>query len=610
MRLAVLFFTALLLGANAQTINLSVDASDAARRLFHTKMTMPVSPGETALTYPEWIPGNHRASGSIADVVGIRVTANGRDLAWKRDPVDLFTIRVTVPAGVTSMDVEFDLIAPPTAGWSTQFLATLNWNAVLMYPAGKQSDAVQFKASLKVPVGWNYGTALPIARESGGTIEFQPASLTTVVDSPIIMGRYFKTFDLSPGQSPAHYLHVAADSAAALGASDDKIEKFRSLVKETAAAFGSQHYRSYHFLLGLSEQVATGGLEHHESSDNKLRENYFLDNALWLSSSTLAHEISHSWNGKFRRPTGLATGDFHAPMDGELLWVYEGLTQYLGDLFAARSGARTAQQWREQVAAQAANLAATTGRNWRSLEDTTTLAAVPGGTRTDWRHLRRTTDYYTEGALIWLEADVIIRRESGGKKSLDTFLASFYGGPGGKPELKPYTASELYAALNAVHRYDWPAFFQKRVYDVAPQIPMGGVTGGGWKLVYRDEPSEMFRAAETAGNGVNQLFSAGWTLNATGLIVDIIEDSPADRAKLVPQMQIVAINGRQYSAAGIRAAIRDAKTATAPMELIVKNGDFYSVHQLDSHTGPRYPDLERDSSVPDVLSEIVKPRAR
>ncbi len=602
-RFAIFLATALCVAA--QPISLMVDASDAAQRQFHTKMTMPVSAGEVALTYPEWIPGNHRPTGPIADVVGIRITAGGRDLAWKRDAADLYTIRVTVPQGVSSVDVSFDLIAPPTNGWGTQFLATMNWNSVLMYPAGKKSDAVDLKATLKVPKGWRYGTALPIARESGETIEFQPASLTTVVDSPVIMGQHFRTFDLGPD----HFLHVAADSAAALDASDEKVEKLRNLVKETGAAFGSRHYRSYHFLLALSEQVATGGLEHHESSDNKLRENYFLDDGQWRNSVTLWHEISHSWNGKFRRPDGLATGDFHEVMDGELLWVYEGLTQYMGNLFAARSGLWTPQQWRERLAMLAADLASTTGREWRPLVDTATSVNLVTNARADGRHTRRTQDYYNEGALVWLEADVIIRRESKGQKSLDTFFAAFFGGPGGKPELKPYTASELYVALNSVQAYDWRGFFQKRVYDVAPEIPTGGITGGGWKLVFRDEPSEMFRLSESGGT-INQIYSAGWTLNGTGVITDVIAGSPAQQARLVPQMQIVAVNGRQYSAAGVRAAIRDAKNGTKPIELIVKSGEFYSVHLLNCHTGPRYPNLERDGGAADVLSEIVKPRAR
>lgn len=596
--------------AQAQAIQLRVDASDAARRLFHAQMTMPVTPGEVALEYPEWIPGNHRPTGPIVDVTGIRVRAAGRDLTWKRDPVNLYLIRFTVPAGVTSVDVEFDLITPPSGGSTSPHLAMLNWNQLLMYPAGKPSDEVEYRATLQVPAGWRYGTALPIARESGETIEFQPAALTTVVDSPVLMGRYFRTWDLSPGQTPAHYLHVAADSSAALGASDDKIEKFRNLVKETYAAFGSRHYRSYHFLLSLSEQTSTGGLEHHESSDNRLREGYFTDEAQWRNSgSLLAHEMAHSWNGKYRRPDGLATGGFDKPMEGELLWVYEGLTRYLGDVFATRSGVWTPQQWRERLAMLSANLEATTGRNWRPLADTATSVSLLNGARNDWRRMRRSTDYYDEGSLVWLEADVLIRKGTNGQKSLDTFFAAFFGGPGGQPDLKPYTRAELEAALNAIHPHDWHGFFEQRIYAVAPQVPLGGVEGGGWKLIYRDEPTGMFQASE-AGGGLNQLYSAGWTLSSAGVITDVVEGSPADRARLIPQMQIVAVNGRQFSLGGIRTAIREARDGVAPIELIVRNGDFYATHALDVRTGPRYPDLQRDPSVSDILSEIVKPRAR
>lgn len=593
----------------AQPIELAVDASDVARHLVHARQTMRVVPGELRLTYPRWIPGNHRPSGPVEDVAGIRVTANGRPLAWRRDPVDLYTIGVTVPAGVDTIELAFDLIAPPNNGWGTQFLATLNWYHVLFYPEGKQSDEVQMRVSLTVPPDWRFATALPVARESGSTVEFQPAALTTVADSPVIMGRYFMTFDLSPGQSPAHYLHVAADSAAALNASGDKIDKFRNLVKETGVLFGSRPYRSYHFLLALSDQVATGGLEHHESSDNKLRENYFLDESLWRNSATLSHEMVHSWNGKFRRPAGLATGDFHDAMEGELLWVYEGLTQYLGELMTARSGLRTERQWRERLAIIAADLSVTNGREWRPLADTATTTGPLRGARSDRQHLRRGQDYYNEGLLIWLEADTIIRRESGSARSLDTFLAAFFGGSNGQPTVKAYTFDDVVAALNAVQPYDWRGFLQTRVYDVAPEAPLGGIRAGGWKLVFGETQPEMVRTAEQVSGGVSQIYSAGWSLNSQGMITEVLLDSPADRAGLAPQMQIVAVNGRQYSAAGIKAAIREAKDTTTPIELITKQGDFYRVFQLDCHTGERFPNLERDGSQPDLLSEIAKPRA-
>src|SRR6185295_2255180 len=344
-------------------VELTVDATDTPRRLLHANLKIPVTPGTLRLAYPKWIPGEHGPTGPITDVAGLKITAGGKALAWRRDPVDLFVVAVEIPAGVTTIDVSFDLISPPESGGfssgssMTSQLAVLNWNQVLMYPAGTPSDQVDYKATLKVPPRWKYGTALPIAHESGDTIEFQPASLTTLVDSPVITGKNFRTIELSPGSTPAHYLHLAADSPAALEASDDKIAKFRNLVRETGLLYGSRHYRSYHFLMTLSDHVAHFGLEHHESSDDRVAERTLLDNDLWLrSGDLLPHEMTHSWNGKFRRPSGLATADYGSPMQGDLLWVYEGLTEYLGEVLAARSGLWTAEQWRQQIARDAAQM--------------------------------------------------------------------------------------------------------------------------------------------------------------------------------------------------------------------------------------------------------------
>jgi predicted metalloprotease with PDZ domain len=609
MNLMLRILAALALGmvAQAQPIRVNLDASDAPRHLFHTTMAIPATVGELNLRYPEWIPGNHRPSGPIADVADFHATGNGRALAWRRDAKDMFLFHVTVPTGVNAVEVSFDFLAPAADG--SQYLTTLSWSDFLVYPAGKQSDDVQMQATLTMPRGWKFGTALPVARESNNVVEFQPSSLTTLVDSPVLIGRYLRTYDLSPGQTPGHYLDVAADSPAALTMSDEKLEILRNLVKETGVAFGSRHYRSYHFLLHLSEQAGTGGLEHHESSDNGLRENYFSDDNLWRNSTTLWHEISHSWNGKYRRPAGLATGNYHDPQEGELLWMYEGLTQYLGSLLAVRSGVWTDRQWRERLAIDAANLDATTGRSKRPLVDTATASSILRATRADWAHIRRGQDYYQEGALIWLEADVLIRRESKGAKSLDTFYQVFFGGPGGKPEVKTYTAAEIYAALNAIQPYDWAGFFKQRIYMVTEKAPVGGFLAGGWKLVYRDEPGEMFRTAEAAASNVNQIYSAGWRVSNTGVIQDIIAGSPVDKAKLAPLMQIVAVNGRAYTSGLLRAAIREARGGEK-LEVIAKMGDFFSVHQVDCRTGGRYPDLERDANVTDYLGQIAAPRAR
>jgi len=613
-RIAVFLFTLTgILQAAAPPIELAVDATDVTRRLLHAKLTMPVSAGTVRLAYPKWIPGEHGPTGPVTDVADLKITGGGKTLAWKRDPVDLFVIAVDVPSGVSSIDVSFDFISPPESGGfsagssNTSQLAVISWNQLMMYPAGTPSDQIDFKAKLKVPRGWKYGTALPIARESGDTIEFQPASLTTVVDSPVLAGINFKTIELAP----SHYLHIAADSTGDLQVSDDKIAKYRNLIQETGALYGSRHYRDYHFLLTLSNHVAHFGLEHHESSDDRVADRTLIDDDLWRASGDLlSHEMTHSWNGKFRRPAGLATPDYGAPMDGALLWVYEGLTQYLGEVLAARSGVWTPEDWRQNAAETAAAMDATPGRKWRPLADTATAAQLLYDDRSDWRNVRRGVDFYPEGSLIWLEADTIIRRESRGQKSLDTFIQSFYGGPGGKPELKPYTAEDLYAALQAVQPYDWRGFFRQRVYEIADRAPMGGITNGGWRLVYRETPTQMDKSNEASGKRVDVRYSMGLLLDEEGNIVDVLAGSPADRAGMAPVTKVLAVNGRQFNRDIIRAAIRDAKNGTVPIELLVKEGDWYKTYRTDCHTGERYPDLERVTGQPDLLTEIVKARAR
>jgi len=446
-RRTVLFCAAALALRAAAPIELTIDATDVTRRLLHAKLTMQVTPGTARLSYPKWIPGEHMPSGPVTDVAGLKITAGGKVLTWRRDPVEVFIINVDVPQGVTSIDVTFDFISPPEQGSfsagpsATSQLAMVSWNQVLMYPAGTPSDQLDFKTTLKVPQGWKFATALPIARESGNTIEFQPASLTTVVDSPVLTGRNFRSVDLSPGSAVPHYLNMASDNPAALEISDEHVAKIRNLVKESGALYGSRHYRDYHFLVTLSDHVAHFGLEHHESSDDRIAEMSFIEADQWRNAgSLLPHEMTHSWNGKFRRPAGLATPDYEKPMLGDLLWVYEGLTNYLGEVLAARSGIWSPEDYRQRLAMTAAQMDVTPGRAWRPLEDTAVAAQLLYGSRGDYTNLRRSTDFYPEGSLIWLEADTVIRRESRGAKSLDTFIQSFHGGPGGKPELKPYTA--------------------------------------------------------------------------------------------------------------------------------------------------------------------------
>ncbi len=424
----------------------------------------------------------------------------------------------------------------------------------------------------------------------------------------MIAGAHFRTLDLTPGAKPSHEIDIVADSAAALEIKPEDARHFSHLVAETGALFGARHYRGYHFLLTLSEHVAHFGLEHHESSDNRTWERFLIDDDLRkLWAMVLPHEMVHSWNGKYRRPAGLATADFDQPMKGELLWVYEGLTDYLGEVLAARCGLWTNENFRESLALNAARLDRQAGRTWRPLADTTVAAQLLYLARPEGAAWRRSVDFYPEGDLIWLEADVLIRQQSQGRRSLDDFCKKFYGGEGGAPKVAPYTLDDVVAALNEIAPLDWRQFFQTRVYAANPRAPLGGIEGAGWRLAFQEALPDMLKSIEAAHKLTDLSFSLGFTLKEDGTIIDVLPGSPADKAGVSPAMKLVAVNGRRWTAAILRAAVTSAKSDAAPLELLVENEDYFKTCKLDYHDGEKYPRLERDATKPDLLAEILKP---
>lgn len=610
-------FLVFAVAAFAQPITLLVDLTEAPRKIVHARLFLPAKPGPLTLVYPKWIPGWHMPVGPIVDLAGPSITAAGRPVAWKRDLVDMHAFHLTVPAEASSLEIQLDfLVAPRTEieyGSSSTNLAILNWNAVLLYPQGSASDKVQFTAKLLLPVGWKYATALPAVKESGGTIDFQSASLTDLVDSPVLAGRYFRTIDLSPGVRPAHYLHIAADSADALEADPEVVGQYQQLVKEAGALFGAHHYREYHFLLALSDQLKFEGIEHHESSDNRDRERYLVDeqerraSVLRGHAELLSHEFVHSWNGKYRRPAGLATPDYQKPMTGDLLWVYEGLTQYLGWVLSARSGLLKSQQWRENLATQAAVLDHREGRRWRSLEDTAIAVQLTYSARPDWESLRRAADYYDESALIWLEADTIIRRQTQGKRSLDDFCRRFYGGSSGPPTVKPYTFDDVVDAMNATVRYDWNTFFESRLNATGKSAPLEGLVNAGWRLNYSEVIPDLQKAFEQIDKATDVNFSIGLTLREDGTIIDTLPQLAAAKAGVGPGMKLIAVNGRKWAPEVLRSAIKATKKS-GPLDLLVQNDGFFSTFSLNYKEGERYPLLVRTGQ-PDVFAEICKPLA-
>ena len=599
-------------------IELSVDATDAPRRLIHATLLFPVKPGELTLLYPQWIPGEHGPTGPIADLVGIRITSGNTAIPWRRDPVNMYGFHVTVPAGADSITVAIDFIMPADAGGfssgssATSEMAVLNWNQFLLYPSGTPTDRLNFRANLKVPRGWRYGSALPIATESGDSIQFQPSSLTTLIDSPVLSAAHFRTIDLTPGTTttgtPKHYLHLASDSDAALEIPPAEVEHYKKLVNETGALFGARHYRDYHFLLSLSDHVAHFGLEHHESSDDRVPERFLIDDGLRRAfPGLLPHEMTHSWNGKFRRPAGLATADYEQPMKGDLLWVYEGLTEYLGEILTPRSGLSTPELYREELAATAADLDNKVGRQWRPLQDTATAAQILYGARADYDDYRRSTDYYPEGTLIWLETDVLIRQLSQGAKSLNDFCRAFHGGGNGQPEVKTYSFNDIVAGLNAVQPYDWATFLRKRLDSTDAHAPLGGITGAGWKLVYTDTAGQLWKDVETARKLTNVTYSVGMKIKEDATVADVRLSSAAQRAGIAPAVKLIAVNSRAYTPAILHDAIAKAAKDAAPIEMLVRDGEVFKTFRVDYHAGERYPHLVRDESKPDLLTEIITP---
>lgn len=604
------------LGAHgAPPVILRVDLTEAARRIVHARLQIPVSPGPLTLYYPKWVPGEHGPTGPVGNLAGLRFAGNGKSLPWRRDDVDMYAIHVVIPSGVRSLDVSLDFLLSSDehgfifAASSTANLAVLSWNQVLLYPAGTSPDRLTYAASLRLPEGWRYGTALPVAREAGATVDFKPVSLVTLIDSPVNAGRYFRTIPLAPDVKPRHVIDLAADSKEALEMRPEEKDHYSRLVREAGALFRARHYREYHFLYTLSDHVPFFGLEHHESSDNRGAERALIDeDSRVRQADLLPHEFAHSWNGKYRRPADLTTPDYQQPMKTDLLWVYEGLTEYLGWLLAARSGLLTPDQARDYLATVAATLDNEPGRTWRPLLDTAVSAQVLYGVEPAWASWRRDVDFYDESMLFWLEADAIIREESKGARSLDDFCRRFHGGESGAPEVRTYTFEEVVSALSEVQPYDWRSFFTQRVMEVRPRPPLGGIEREGWRLSYADTVPAYQKSLERARKRTDLRYSLGLYLMDDGTIRDVLPQSPAAKGGLAPSMKLVAVNGRQFTAEATRAAVRAAARSKVPIEVLAQNGDFYATYRIDYHGGERYPRLVRGGK-PDLLSENLTPHA-
>jgi len=529
----------------------------------------------------------------------------------------MYTFYLNVPQGASSLEVSLDFLGPASeqgftsSANETARLLVISWNQVLLYPAGINPHDLMYAPRLTLPQGWKYGSALETTSQAGNTIEFQPVALTTLIDSPVISGAHFKVVDLATDIKPPYRIDMAADSDAALNMSANQLAGYNQMVRETQALFGTRHYRHYDFLFTFSDHVAHFGLEHHESSDNRVRERALIDGYFPASGAgLLTHEFVHSWNGKFRRPIGLVTSDYQQPMKDELLWVYEGLTTYLGEILAARSGLYTADEYRQHLAIDAAEMENNRGREWRPLVDTARSTVMLQQRETRWQAWRRGSDFYPESAMIWLETDVLIRQMTHGSRSLDDFCHIFFGGPNNGPEVKPYAFDDVVKGLNQVAAYDWRKFLLDRIYTIQPHAPMAGIENSGWKLVYEETPGYIMQGDEQVRRRLDLRYSLGMRIRTdTAVIEDVTPEFPAFAAGLGPGMRIVSVNGREFTSSVMNAAMVAAKNSSDPITITAQNGEFVDTYRVAYHGGEKYPALRRDESKPDVLGHIIKAHA-
>jgi predicted metalloprotease with PDZ domain len=606
-------------GAAAPAL-IDVDAREASRGIMSAHLRLPVSAGPVTFVYPKWLPGRHSPAGPLTSLAGPRISANGRVLPWRRDAVDMSAFSIEVPPGVTSLEADLEILTVPapdgivqgteTPRTATDSLLILEWNQLLLYPKGARSDDLPYQASVHLPPGWKFATALRTLAVTADGAQFAPVSLTTLVDSTLLAGRYFR--DVPLGGTPAATLHIAADTPVALNMSAATQAQYRNLVREATALFGATHYDHYEFLWALTDQIMPDGIEHHESSDNRSPLRALTDDPIRRAEANLLpHEYAHSWNGKYRRPAGIATPNFQEPMRDELLWVYEGLTEYLSDVLAVRSGLLTKLEFREELARIAAAMDSHSAREWRSLRDTTISAQLLYYQGRSWAaRLRRQDDFYQESALLWLEADTLIRRESRGQRSLDDFCKAFYGGQSSSPRVVPYDFDAVVSALNAVQPHDWAGFWRERLDRLRPGAPLEGLQAAGWSLILSDHASTMHVGHEADDRDLDLRYSLGFYVDDEGATIgDVVPRSPADLAGASPGSHLLAINGYKWSKELLHDTLAAPPDATGKVTLLVENGGQFRTLELKYPGGERYPNLARRADTPDLLEKIAEPRA-
>jgi predicted metalloprotease with PDZ domain len=603
---ALLTLTAAPLAARAAApMTLVVDAREVSRNIIHMRLDVPISGGPVRMVFPKWVPGQHAPANPVVDLVVLRGEAGGTRVTWERDPVDLFAFTFAAPKNARMLTLHYDALL--SNGYTTPRLALINWNPTLLYPSGVKTSEQQVNASLLLPAGWHSATALDNPKRTGDRIDFGTVTVERLFDSPVLAGANLAVIPLNANAE----LDIASDSAAPPVVNDKVKDHFVALVEQAQLLFGAHHWRSpYHFLITATDAIGYTGLEHHESSWNGVdTETLATENATKrFAGDLLTHEFTHSWNGKYRRPAGLFRPDYQADETTDLLWVYEGLTEYYSDVLAARAGFWSPEEYRAAIATKYAGLDTETGRLTRTLADTTFQSRL-GGRGAFVGSRRSGEEYYDEGELIWLDADTLIRELSQGQKSLDDFARAFYGGTDGPPVVMPYTRAHVVAALNAVQPNDWEAFFHARLDVPTAHPPLAGITRSGYTVAYGPRPPVANPSTRIGGVAGEYRFSLGARIAPTGAIQDVIAGSPAQKAGLSPGMTIVAIDSRRYTAPLLTSTVeRDAKSK-APMVLLVDNRQTFETKTVHYDGGNRLPYLERTAgATSDMMADILKAR--
>ncbi len=597
------------------TITVAVDATDLAHHIMTVHETLPAAGGRDLIVhYPRWIPGSHGPTGPIELLGGLVARAGGQSLDWRRDAVDPYAFHLPVPAGADSVALDYQFLSPLSEAQGrivmTDAMLDLQWNTLLLYPAGFFARDIRFAASLRLPEGWRYATALEPLGGDAATLHFRPVSLDVLMDSPLYAGRNFSRIDLDPGGKVPVHLDIVADKPAELEITPSQLAAHRELVRQAYRLYGSRHYDHYDFLLALSDELTDEGLEHHRSSENATDGDYFTK---WDRTSDgrdlLAHEFSHSWNGKYRRPADLWSPDFNTvPERDSLLWVYEGMTEYWGQVLAARSGLWSRGQALDMIAVDAALMQAEAGRAWRPLADTTESPIFVRRRSLPWLDWQRGEDYYLEGALLWLDADTLIRERSHGARSLDDVARGLFGGDDGSFVVSTYKFDDVVRALNQVLAYDWAGFLHARLERRGGAAPLDGLARGGYRLVMTEKKSPLFESYERAEKLRDFSFSIGLSLK-DAKVSAVAWDSPAFRAGIIQGDVISGIDGSSFGDADDLAdAITAAKRGGRPIQLLLTSGKRYRTVQVDDRGGLRYPHLVRDGASPASLDAILAPR--